>query len=400
MKRISRNREMDPSGSPVSNSQSYFEANIQTSTGICPANKFLSNLIQSSVDGIIAADMKGEVIIFNEGAEKLLGYKSEEVVGELSVKKLYPKGVARELMRKMRLEKHGGKGKLVGHQLIGVAKNGERIPVSLSGAIVYDETGEEMASVGFFTDLRERNRMRKQLEEVQMHLVQSERMASLGKLAAGIAHEINNPLSGLLLFAQILQDRFSDDKQADSDLERIVEECIRCKEIVQRLLEFARQSEQGKLPVDINRFLQQSLALLKGQALFHDIEIVEDLEKNLPCVRGNGTQLHQVFLNLLINAADAMANGGTLTIRTCSSPDDDLVRAEVSDSGTGITKENLPNIFDPFFTTKEVGKGTGLGLSVAYGIVNEHNGRIKVESEPGIGTTFSVLLPIDKQKDY
>jgi len=178
-------------------------------------------------------------------------------------------------------------------------------------------------------------------------------------------------------------------------LEKIVQEATRCKEIVKSLLEFSRQTEPKMEPIDINKAITDGLFFLENQALFHNIEIVKNLEPQLPRIRGNGSQLKQVFMNIVVNAAEAMHGGGILTITTGLSGDKKDIWIDFADTGEGIPQENLSRIFDPFFTTKEVGKGTGLGLSTSYGIIDGHGGRIDVKSQVGKGTTFRIELPVE-----
>lgn len=361
------------------------------------ANEFFMNLIESSVDGIIAADMKGNIFIFNKGAEILSGYKAEEVIGKTHITKIYPPGVAKEVMRRLRSPDYGGVGKLLPTQFNVVNKYGEEIPIHISAALIYNQAGQEIASVGIFTDLRPRLAMEKKLQETHLQLVSSEKMASLGKLAAGIAHEINNPLGGILIYASLLMEDLPEDDPKRADLARIVQEAGRCKDIVKSLLEFARQTEPKKEPTDINRAINDGLFFLVNQALFHNIQIVKNLDPFLPFVRGNSGQLKQVFMNIIVNAAEAMHGNGTLTITTSGSPDGKTVTIEFTDTGEGIPEENLSRIFDPFFTTKDVGKGTGLGLATSYGIVQDHGGTITVKSKVGVGTTFTIELPVQPQ---
>jgi len=358
------------------------------------ANSFFVNLIESSVDGIIAADIKGNIIIFNHSAEQLTGYKAEEVIGgKLHITNLYPEGVAKDIMQKLRSEEYGGVGKLTPIRITVLSKEGEEIPIELSAALVYEE-GKEIASVGIFTDLRERLKIEEQLQQTHLQLVQSEKMASVGKLAAGVAHEINNPLGGILIYASLMLEDMPEDDPKREDIKRIVQETTRCKEIVKSLLEFGHQSGPKFEPVDVNRAIVDGLFFLENQAIFHNIDIVKDLDPFLPRIMGNASQLKQVFMNMVVNAADAMSGNGKLTIRTRLSEDESYVTVEFSDTGVGIPEENLSKIFDPFFTTKEVGKGTGLGLAVCYGIVEKHGGRIDVDSKVGEGTTFRIILPV------
>ena len=358
------------------------------------ANEFFMNLIESSVDGIIAADMKGNIFIFNKGAEALTGYKAEEVIGKLHITKIYREGVAKEIMKKLRSQEYGGVGKFIPTQMNAVNKFGEEIPMQLSAALIYNGSGQEIASVGIFTDLRPRLNMEKKLQETHLQLVSSEKMASLGKLAAGIAHEINNPLGGILIYSSLMMEDLPETDARRADLVRIVQEAGRCKEIVKSLLEFARQTEPKMEPTDINRAITDGLFFLVNQALFHNIHIVKKLDAFLPFVRGNASQLKQVFMNIIVNAAEAMRGGGTLTITTFCATDQKTVLVEFTDTGEGIPPENLTRIFDPFFTTKEVGKGTGLGLATSYGIVEDHGGKISVKSQAGEGTTFTIELPV------
>jgi len=357
------------------------------------ANDFLRNLIENSVDGIVAADMKGKIIIFNKSAEKLLGYGSEEAIANVHITQLYPPGVAKEIMRRLRAPEYGGVGRLETSQITLVGRTGELIPVNISAAIIYEE-GREIASFGIFTDLREKLKMERELQETQLQLLQSEKMASLGKLAAGVAHEINNPLGGILIFSKMLLEDMPPDDPRREDLERIGNEATRCKEIVKGLLEFARQTSYRMEPTDLNRALVQGISLLENQALFHNIRIIKNLEPNLPPITANTGQLNQVFMNIILNAAEAMDGQGTLTINTRLGPEKNTVIVEFTDTGCGIKEEYMTRIFDPFFTTKEVGKGTGLGLSMSYGIVEKHRGRIWVKSKEGEGSTFTIELPV------
>ena len=358
------------------------------------ANEFFLNLIESSVDGIIAADMKGNIIIFNKGAEALTGYTAEEVIGKLHITKIYREGVAKEIMKKLRSQEYGGVGKFIPTQLNALNKFGQEIPIQLSAALIYNGSGQEIASVGIFTDLRPRLNMEKKLQETHLQLVSSEKMASLGKLAAGIAHEINNPLGGILIYSSLMMEDLPEEDPRRGDLVRIVQETGRCKEIVKSLLEFARQTEPKMEPTDINRAISDGLFFLVNQALFHNIQIVKKLDSFLPFVRANASQLKQVFMNIIVNAAEAMHGNGTLTIATFRAPERKTVFVEFADTGEGIPQENLTRIFDPFFTTKEVGKGTGLGLATSYGIIEDHGGKISVKSQVGKGTTFTIELPI------
>jgi two-component system NtrC family sensor kinase len=222
-------------------------------------------------------------------------------------------------------------------------------------------------------------------------LGRSEKLASVGRLAAGVAHEINNPLTGVLSFACLLRDKPNMDEQDRQDLDLIVHETTRAAQIVRGLLDFARERQVIKTPLDLNEVIGQTTRLLGNQRAMQGIVIVEDLADALPTVEGDAHQIEQVMLNLAMNACEAMPNGGTLLISSLAA--DGKVFVKFTDTGCGIKEEHLDQIFEPFFSTKPVGKGTGLGLSVSYGILQEHGGALEVESKEGKGSTFTVVLP-------
>lgn len=228
-----------------------------------------------------------------------------------------------------------------------------------------------------------------ELKAMQAHLIQSEKLAGVGKLAAGVAHEINNPLTGVLTNSSlILQDLPPDDLRRE-DLQTIVDETLRCRKIVKGLLDFARQTRPQKQILNINKTIEDVLSLVRNQASFHNIAIQTELDPLLPSVFADADQMRQVVLNIVLNAADAMAKGGNLRIR--SSTNSDHVELSISDTGSGIPEEIRDKLFEPFFTTKK--SGTGLGLSIAYGIIERHNGSLDLNSSPNHGTIVTVILP-------
>ncbi len=296
-------------------------------------------------------------------------------------------------MRQLRGAGYGGRGKLKQYHTAICGKSGERIPISLYASIIYEEE-REIATIGFFHDLRERLRMEEELKRAQVQLLQAEKMASLGKLAAGVAHQLNNPLGSITLFTQLMIEEHDLPAAAREDLRRIIQDAERCRDTVRELLEFARQTRQQMQPQDINRALSRTLFLLKNQSLFQNIDIICEFDPALPPVQADIQQINHLFMNLILNAVQAMRNRGRLGLRTGLAPDPGQVRIAVSDTGPGIAPEILPHIFEPFFTTKAPGEGTGLGLSMAYSIAQNHGGEIRVESTPGQGTTFAVILPV------
>ena len=234
----------------------------------------------------------------------------------------------------------------------------------------------------------------KELREAQAHLIQTEKLASLGKLAAGVAHEINNPLGGILIYSHLLLEETKKESPYYQNLEKIVKETTRCKDIVKGLLEFARPKEPEATSTNINELLDKSLSLVESQSLFQNIRVEKQYAADLPLIIADSAQLQQVFMNIILNAADAMAGQGSLKLRTSLDADGRNISIVFSDTGPGINEEDKEKIFDPFFTTKEVGHGTGLGLSISYSIIRKHQGTINVQSDPGRGATFIVTLPV------
>jgi len=240
-----------------------------------------------------------------------------------------------------------------------------------------------------------------ELKEAQEQVIRSEKLASLGKLAATIAHEINNPLSAVLTYIRLMmklvgRGRFTKERLGDISryLSTMELETARCGEIVKNLLAFSRQSKTSIETHSIKEIIERSLALIAHELKLEEIKIVKEIEPNLPNVQCDSKQIQQVLLNLISNASEAMAKRGILTISVKRSERDGFLDVVISDTGCGISKENLKNIFEPFFTTKQEGKGVGLGLSIAYGIIARHNGSIEVKSELKKGSSFKVVLPI------
>jgi len=268
------------------------------------------------------------------------------------------------------------------------------VPVSFSAAIVR-EAGEEIASVGIFSDLRQQFRMRRELEETQAQLMQAEKIASLGRLSAGVAHEINNPLAGILIYAELLERQLQNASFDREYLIEIINQTLRCQQIVTRLLEFSRQSLGQKTHFDVNAIILRCIDLISHQAIFHNIDIKTELDPNLPQILGDPGQLQQVFTNLLLNSADAMQGHGKITVVSRPESFQDGVILTFSDTGCGVPPDIEDKIFEPFFTTKAPGKGTGLGLAIVYSVIQRHGGTIELGSTPGGGTTFTIKLPLE-----
>jgi len=261
-----------------------------------------------------------------------------------------------------------------------------------------DEIGELGETFNLMaSSLKERDEQLK--ERTQQQLMKSERLATLGQLAAGVAHEINNPLGAVVMYTHLsLEDMDAEDPRREN-LEKAVREATRCKDIVKGLLDFARQTEPKIEQADVNASLERTLSLVENQALFQNVRMMKTLSPSLPKIMIDVGQMQQVFTNIILNAAEAMGSEGELTVASRMALDDEYIEIEFTDTGCGIPAENLEKLFDPFFTTKEVGRGTGLGLAISYGIVAKHNGTLEVRSEPGKGATFVIRLPLRPGED-
>lgn len=358
------------------------------------SNTFFENVIQSTVDGIVVVDTKGNVLIFNEGMERLTGYSAEEITKRGHLSTFYDIDVAKENMRKMRSSEYGPLGKLNPTPMYIKTRDGDEIPVTLSASIITID-GKEIGSVGVFTDMREILKMRKDLEEAHLQLVQTEKIASVGRMAAGVAHEINNPLSGVLIYAELLKEDLKDQPERLKDVQEIIDQTLRCKKIVSEMLEFSRQSVGKTSSFSLKYLLNKCLDLLINQAIFQDIQVEKEIEPDMPEMVGDMGQLQQVFTNLFINAAHAMESKGTLGIKAGFNKHDSVFIIKVSDTGPGIPVGLRDKIFEIFFTTKPVGTGTGLGLSISQNIIKLHGGRISFDCPPEGGTIFTVELPLE-----
>jgi two-component system NtrC family sensor kinase len=260
---------------------------------------------------------------------------------------------------------------------------------------------EESHSEEFLPLFRAFNRMIRELEERQEQLVQARKISAIGTFTSGIAHELNNPVNNIVLTAESLKEDFDhvDREEALGLIQDILIQSERASEIIKNLLDFSRSERPEMASVSIPAVIHDTIRLVRNQLLLSGVEEEIDVSPNLPFVCGDYKSLQQVFLNLFINAVHAMPKGGKLSTKAWASDHEKWINIEIRDTGEGIEPEHIPHIFDPFFTTKEVGKGTGLGLSVTYGILQKHGGRIEVQSEQGIGTTFVIMLPAEKADD-
>jgi PAS domain S-box-containing protein len=369
--------------------------------------EYSENIVESINVGVMAVDFEDRVESWNVQMEALTGLERADALGR-PLAELFPAELVRQLagaegeqgihhiyrfpLRRERVSKvielpvRGSNGRSQA-DAASVPPAPEPPREAIVNIAVAPLVTHELSTIGrliIFDDVTAR-------EELERRLVQADRLSSIGLLAAGVAHEVNTPLAVISTYAQMLAKQISGDDQKSRLLEKIAKQTFRASEIVNSLLNFSRVSPTAYDEVSLNRVVQETLGLIEHQLAQCGIRVELELDEHLPPVRANLGKLQQVFLNLFMNARDAMESGGTLRIR--SHGDDGAVRVEVLDTGPGIPPEHLPRIFDPFFTTKTGRKGTGLGLSVTYGIVREHGGRIEAFSRPGEGTCFWLEFP-------
>jgi PAS domain S-box-containing protein len=338
---------------------------------------FSENIVESLNVGVLAVDLSGLVESWNTRMEQLFGVSRQEAVGA-KLDALLPAELASEI---------AARGD--GEQITGIYKQrlqhqGKSLTLNVSITPLVSKSGDRIGRLLLLDDVTQRERMEEQMS-------QTEKLTSLGLLAAGVAHEVNTPLAVISNYIQMLAKQMPENDPRHSIIEKIVKQTFRASEIVNNLLNFSRTGGAEISNVDVNHVVEETLSLVSHPLKTSRIQVVKNLGQGLPAVRGSANKLQQVFLNLFLNARDAMPSGGILEVRT--SAHNGSVEIEVVDTGAGIPREHIHRIFDPFFTTKASGRGTGLGLSVSYGIIKEHAGKVDVRSAPGKGTSFHVEFP-------
>ena len=354
------------------------------------AERHLASVVESANDVVVSMDASGCITTWNRAGEDISGYQSSEVKGQHLVTLCVEED--RETMGDMlnRLVQHGGIEK---EETSLATKGGQELPVAWACSPMRDDEGGLVGIVGVGRDLTERR-------QLQAQVIQSAKMASLGVMAGGIAHEIRNPLAISSAAAQLLLDEPENEQLHAECAQRIYSGIQRASYIIENLLKFARPPEQRLVAVDVNEALEGTLVLVANQITLQRIELEKAFTSRRPWVWGNKSLLQQVFSNLILNACKAMPDGGQLTISTRFA-DDEQVEILFADSGGGIPADDQALIFDPFFTTMPVGQGTGLGLTISYGIIQQFRGMVEVESEVGQGSTFTVTLPLmDEGQDH
>jgi PAS domain S-box-containing protein len=344
---------------------------------------FSENIIESVPVGILVVDLQGKITTWNTGLEEMFGTARNEALGRAASEVLDP-----DLLETIHTATGTDGWALYSDRHIykfsAAARDGRILTVNISLAPFESARGVVSGTLMVIENVTERA----QLEE---QLLQREKLSSIGLLAAGVAHEVNTPLAGISSYSQMLLQQTPASDPKHHILEKIHSQTVRASGIVSSLLNFSRTGDAQFQEVDLNRILEDTLALVDLQIRNSHIEIAKHFSASLPAAHGNASKLQQVFMNLILNARDAMPAGGRLTIGTRTV--DTSVVVDFADTGVGIAPENIARIYDPFFTTKEVGQGTGLGLALSYGIIQEHGGRIFVESRPGDGARFTIKLP-------
>jgi PAS domain S-box-containing protein len=357
--------------------------------------EFLEHIMESSVDGILTTDLKGKLTYANRAMEELLGYTRGEILG-VHISNFYVRGMllAREIMDLLKVSERAEN-----FEMEVKTKSGKALTILTSLFLLRNEDGVIIGTAGIFKDITEQKLLEAKLKDAQAYVVEASKMRALGELVAGVAHEINNPLMASQTILHVILKNLPAGWPERERLELIRKCNDRIGKIVDHLREFSRQTKPEIQEIDINQPVENALLITGQQLLNHGITLVRDLSHGLPKVKGDPTQLEQVFLNLISNARDAIDDAvgrkKELTIRSAFSEDGGApsVVVSVKDTGIGIPPENLSKILEPFFSTKPVGKGTGLGLSLCFGIVEAHGGRIDIKSKVGEGTEVSVILP-------
>jgi PAS domain S-box-containing protein len=350
--------------------------------------EFEHDLIQTSMDGIIANDRKGNIIIFNEGAQSIYGYTPEEALAGMSVTRLYPEGKARRIKKLTYGSEYGGPGRLINYETEVLTKKGDLIPILLSATLLYED-GREVAMVGYFKDMR----TVKRLEE---ELIQRERLAAMGQATAGIAHGVKNILHAMKLGAFMVDKGFEKEKP---DLLRkgwnlVGKNINRISRMTLDMLSYARSSPPARQPCSLNEIVDQVCELMVEKARERQIELVLDLDSTLPLVSVDVEDIHSCLMNLVTNAIEAFpesSKGGLITVSSRDAGEAG-VSLHVKDTGKGMTQELQEQIFKYLYSTKGA-RGTGLGLAITQKIIHEHGGTIEVDSTLNEGSCFTIVLP-------
>jgi PAS domain S-box-containing protein len=345
---------------------------------------------------IIAIDENGLITLINRKGCEVLGYEEGEIIGKNWFDLCVPENSQEKRKELFRAVMAGEEEEGVDYENTIITKSGEERIIAWHNTTLYDEKWEIIGTLSSGEDITKR-------KETEVELIRAEKLTSLGQLAASVAHEVNNPLAGILVYTTLLLKKYQAKKlqteETENQLLKMKKELERTSGIIRNLLDFSRQSDADMRPIEVNKVVEAALLLVKHQISLEHIKLEMQLGANLPLVLAGFDQIQQVLINLLLNAIQAMPEGGRLSVTT--SPANNIkigetfkntVRIDITDTGVGIPKENMGKLFTPFFTTKEKGKGVGLGLPVVHGIIERHKGKIEVASEVNKGTTFTIYL--------
>ncbi|UCB48047.1 MAG: PAS domain-containing protein [Deltaproteobacteria bacterium] len=346
-------------------------------TSLTRIKAFSDNVVENMPIGLLAIDTDKRIVSFNQTAEWVLQVRAHEVLGK-KADEILPRQLEC-LTGELETEEE-----VIEKEIECPVANGRRIPMDVSVSRLEDDDGTSMGHIILFRDLTEIQELKREVERTQ-------RLASLGRLAAGIAHEIRNPLSSIKGFATYFRERYRDVPEDQKTAEIMVQEVERLNRVIGQLLEFARPMSVRKQPTSIQTVIQHSLKMIERDAQAKNISIRTNLSPEIQQVSIDPDRMNQVFLNLYLNGIEAMEDGGTLSVELHPDQDENQIKIAVSDTGTGINKEDLVHVFDPYFTTKQ--SGTGLGLAIVHKIIESHKGEVKVESVAGKGTTVTIILP-------
>ena len=360
------------------------------------AHNFLDKLISCSPNAIMVMDMTGVIKLWNQVAEDVFGLSSEQVIGKMSIQQVFSEKVAKKVMEMMRDEKFGSQGRLNSYPLNFKRDDGELVEGNLSASILYDEKGRELASVAIFSDLKDLLQAERELSAARQHLLQSEKLAAMGRLTSQIAHELNNPLFGIMNTLELMKTEISPQNKRRKLLDMSLSEIERLADMLKKMLSFSKPDQEERRNIDINVIIDELMLLYEKRFRENSIKVKLDLGEDLGPVFVSRDQLRQVFINMFSNAMYAMPDGGNLTISTKVAAK--KLYITIKDTGTGIKPAHIEEVFDSFFTTKtENVQGVGLGLSVCYGFIKDHGGDIVVESEEGKWTKFTITLPVSEK---
>ena len=396
---LGRFRSISPEGNPVSGTPAIRSTDEfeqlkgafehvadelkQTHDNLSASESKYRLLFETSRDAILIFDRETRMQDINEAGLKLFLFKDREEA--LSIETFY------QLFWDTRDAKSfyqtiKEKGFVQGLEVLMVDRSGRKLTVMVSATVRLDEDHHFSGIDGTFRDITEKRRLEK-------YLAQTEKLAAIGQLASGVAHEINNPLGVIKCYSNLISKGQGTDTQVMKDVEVIQKHTEQCKSVVEALLNFARVSEPQKSHTDIQACIGEVLSVIEPQLQKNRITIQKEFDENISRLIVDAQKIQQVLMNLILNAQQAMPDGGRITVRTFLQLD--MLAVEIADTGIGISEKNIDRIFDPFFTTKDAGRGTGLGLSVSYGIIEQHGGKIEVASSPGNGSIFKILLPLD-----